>query len=691
MRHSFLRLALLGLASASLLAACAEGEDDLVASSSSAVTGTPVTMARPDPDRVIVAFKPGRGSQGRAAVHAHGGTDLLEIRGMGAVAVSLPVQARAALANNPNVEYVEEDSVRTLSGSGTEETTPYGITMVQADAVATGPFARKICIIDSGYSMQHDDLRKTNVTASADSGTGDPFFDDNGHGTHVAGTIAAIGGNGIGVVGVMPTVNLHIVKVFTKAGWAYSSSLANAAQACAANGANIISMSLGGSTKNRTEENKFKALNTAGIFSIAAAGNDGNNRVSYPAGYASVMSVGALDFERNTADFSQFNADVEISAPGVAVESATPWHSTASVTVGGNPVNGHSVEGAANGTASGALVDGGLCGSAGSWTDKVVLCQRGTFTFAEKVLAGQNGGATAVIIYNNTAGDLSATMGDATSTIPAIGVSDTAGTQLVGQVGQTADVSSVVVFPASGYEAWDGTSMATPHVAGVAALVWSHNASWTNTQIRNALTATAVDLGAAGRDVNFGFGLVQAADALASLGGGGGGPVNQAPTASFTSSCTELTCAFTGSGSDPEGSQLTYGWSFGATTASASNTFATSGTFAVTLTVTDALGATGSITQNVTVTSTTQAALTISGVGSVKTTKSGGFQISWTTNLPSNSVVTFTGQAPFTNAAMVTAHTMAFTGQRNATYTYSVSSTDANGTTQTSGPYTHQN
>ncbi|MBA3456440.1 MAG: hypothetical protein H0T42_25345 [Deltaproteobacteria bacterium] len=90
-------------------------------------------------------------------------------------------------------------------------------------------------------------------------------------------------------------------------------------------------------------------------------------------------------------------------------------------------------------------------------------------------------------------------------------------------------------------------------------------------------------------------------------------------------------------------------------------------------------------------TSTTQAALTISGVGSVKTTKSGGFQISWTTNLPSNSVVTFTGQAPFTNAAMVTAHTMAFTGQRNATYTYSVSSTDANGTTQTSGPYTHQN
>ncbi|MGB4596004.1 MAG: S8 family serine peptidase [Anaerolineaceae bacterium] len=73
--------------------------------------------------------------------------------------------------------------------------------------------------------------------------------------------------------------------------------------------------------------------------------------------------------------------------------------------------------------------------------------------------------------------------------------------------------------PASGYEAWDGTSMATPHVSAVAALVWSANLAWTNTQIRQALTATAQDLGTTGRDVYYGYGLVQAKAALDYLGG----------------------------------------------------------------------------------------------------------------------------------------------------------------------------
>ena len=683
--------------SLSLVAGACASDDDHVASSSSPASSTGLTQIDddvPDPDRVIVAFKPGRASQGRAAVYAHGGTGVVEIRGMGAVATSLPAAAQAALASNPNVEYVEPDAVRRLSGFGTEESVPYGISMVQGDVVTAGPFARKVCIIDSGYSTQHADLRDTGVTASPDPGTGDPFFDDNGHGTHVAGTIAAIGGNGIGVVGVMPSVNLHIVKVFTKAGWAYSSSLANAAQACYDNGANVISMSLGGATKNRTEENKFKSLTSLGILSIAAAGNDGNNRVSYPAGYASVMSVGALDINEAVATFSQFNSDVEISAPGVGVLSTTPWISDATITVAGTSSTGHSVEGAASGTATGALVDGGLCPSAGSWAGKVVLCQRGTNTFAEKVLAGEAGGATAVVIYNNVAGDLSATMGTSTSTIPAIGVSDTIGAALVLQAGQSATVSSMVTFPASGYEAWDGTSMATPHVAAVAALVWSHNGNWTNVQIRDALTSSAKDLGTAGRDVYFGFGLVQAAAALEALGGGGGGPGNQAPTAAFTTSCTGLTCIFDGSASsDTDGSITTYSWSFGATTASASNTFASGGSYLVTLTVTDNLGATGSTTQSVTVTDPNQGSLAIVGnVTSAKTNKAGAFKITWTTNLPSNSVVTFVGQStPFSSATMVTAHTMSFNGQKNATYTYSVSSTDANGATVTAGPFTHQN
>ena len=114
------------------------------------------------------------------------------------------------------------------------------------------------------------------------------------HGTHVAGTIGAAK-NGSGVVGMAPGVPMHIIKVFNEDGWGYSSDLAVAAEKCAAAGANIINMSLGGGAPNSTEENAFKAFTQKGGLAIAAAGNSGNNVRSYPAGYSSVMMVGAND------------------------------------------------------------------------------------------------------------------------------------------------------------------------------------------------------------------------------------------------------------------------------------------------------------------------------------------------------------------------------------------------------------
>ncbi|MCO4763645.1 MAG: S8 family serine peptidase, partial [Myxococcales bacterium] len=124
--------------------------------------------------------------------------------------------------------------------------------------------------------------------------------------------------------------------------------------------------------------------------------------------------------------------------------------------------------------------------------------------------ACQNGGGVGAIIYNNEAGPLLGTMGDVTTTIPSVGVSDTAGAALMNKTGTTATVALL----ASNYAYFDGTSMATPHVAGVAGLIWSYNPGWTNKQLRAALQATAVDLGAPGRDNAFGYGLVQAKAAL---------------------------------------------------------------------------------------------------------------------------------------------------------------------------------
>jgi serine protease len=490
--------------------------------------------------RYIVKFRAGRGGPGQAAVRAAGGQVVLVLGPQDAVAARIPAAALNGLSHNPNIEFIEEDAIRepfafsdTTSGG---ETLPYGVQMVQADLVSTtAADSRKICIIDSGYSQQQQDLKdattgEVTFTATAGSGTWDK--DSCGHGTHVAGTIAAIAGNGVGVVGVNPGVRLHIVKVFGddvldggSCSWTYSSNLVAALNACRAAGANVVSMSLGGTLKSKTEENAFASANSAGVLSIAAAGNGGNTRTSYPAGYASVMSVAALDANEARASFSQRNADVEIAAPGVSVLSSVPWRDVNTLTADATTWTGGRVDGAARTTGViGALVDGGQCMASGSWAGRVVLCQRGTNSFADKVTRVQNGGGVAAIIYNNVASD--ATCGVFTGTlgtnpltnIPATTLSCQDGAAALGHAGSNGDVVSQLLVPDSDYERWDGTSMATPHVSGVAALVWSCNPGLTNQQVRNALTSSAKDEGAPGRDTSFGFGLVRARAAVLSLG-----------------------------------------------------------------------------------------------------------------------------------------------------------------------------
>jgi subtilisin family serine protease len=404
--------------------------------------------------------------------------------------------------------------------------------MVQADTISSpGAANRKVCIIDSGYSDQHDDLRDysgTDLTAQlTDSGSGSWNQDSCGHGSHVAGTIAAAG-NAMGVVGANPGVALHIVKVFGNnalveggsCGWTYSSTLVNALNSCRKAGANVVSMSLGGTFKSRTEELAFNDANKAGVLSIAAAGNAGNNATSYPAGYASVMSVAAVDSNEVKATFSQSNKDVEIAAPGVAVLSTTPWLDSNTLGAGSATWSGGRLDGAPRTAAVGSLVDGGSCTSLGAWSGKVVLCQRGSISFADKVANVQLGGGIAAVVYNNAASDptcgvYSGTLGtQPTTTIAAITLSCADGLSALAAAGSSGTVTSVFSVPDSGYEAWDGTSMATPHVSAVAALIWSCHPTKTSQQIRNALTSTALDKGSPGRDNSYGFGIVQAKAAL---------------------------------------------------------------------------------------------------------------------------------------------------------------------------------
>jgi len=474
--------------------------------------------AQPDANRVWVKFKPGAGGNTENALRAAGGKIHYRFDTLRAFAVSVPEPALQGLRNNPNIEYIEADVPR----YPTAQVTPYGIVKVQApQTVATGADGTgiKVCVIDSGINANHEEF-----AGMALSGYPSGWDNDQcGHGTHVAGTIAAAD-NGVGVIGVSPAkVSLHILKVFgDSCAWSYSSTLVDAANRCQAAGAKVISMSLGGGAPSTTESNAFAQLDSQGILSIAAAGNGGNTALSYPASYDSVMSVAATDVNNARASFSQFNAAVDIAAPGVGVLSTYPFKD-ASLTVGGNSYIVGALDGTVQANASGALVNGGRCTAAGSWAGKVVLCERGDITFAEKVNFVTAGGGAAAIVYNNVPGGFSGTL-NGSSTIPAISATQEDGQALVaGALGQTADVSTVSQANASGYAYLDGTSMATPHVSGVAAIVWSAAPAASNTQLRSALQSTALDLGAAGRDNEFGHGLVQSLAAADALTGGGGG------------------------------------------------------------------------------------------------------------------------------------------------------------------------
>jgi len=499
-------------------------------------------LALADNGRYIVKFTEGHGQAGAAALHAAGANVVLELAPQNAVAARIPDHALPGLQHNPNIEYIEEDAIRepmalwsdrTRTSPNANETVPYGIQMVQADLVtSTNEGAKKICIIDSGYSDQHVDL-KDGVTHATTSGAGTWNKDSCGHGSHVAGTISATAGNNTGVVGVIPGVQLYIVKVFGddnlvdggNCAWTYSSNLVSALNLCTAAGANITSMSLGGSVKSRTEDNAFASAYKNGVLNVAAAGNAGNKTTSYPAGYASVISVAAVDANETVASFSQQNRDVELAAPGVGVLSTVPWTDTDTLSYSGGGASGGHVEfsGRTAGL-SAPMVDGAQCTAAGAWSGKVVLCQRGTNSFLEKVNNVTAGGGLAAVIYNNvtsdaTCGDFLGTLGDGNSSpTPAISVSCDEGAAAVAKAGNAGTVVSLFNANSSGYEAWDGTSMATPHVSGVAALVWSCFPTLKNTDIRTALTNTARNLGAAGRDVAYGYGVVQAAAAVTSLG-----------------------------------------------------------------------------------------------------------------------------------------------------------------------------
>lgn len=266
--------------------------------------------------------------------------------------LSITVRSREILERlqeNERVESAEVDQILTpfIRGSFKEanlprlierdenfdegEIIPYGIPLVQADQLWEEPNLADlgVCVVDTGIELGHPDLptRREDEMSGTNTGSGIWFQDGNGHGTHTAGTIGAIGNNGRGIVGVRkdPTLfRFHIGKGLSNEGGGFESDILQAVQGCVDNGAQVVSMSLGGPNQSRVALSFYQEVYEEGVLIVAAAGNEGNSGNAYPASYPVVMSVAAVDESEERAPFSQCNSQVEIAGPGVDVLSTAP-------------------------------------------------------------------------------------------------------------------------------------------------------------------------------------------------------------------------------------------------------------------------------------------------------------------------------------------------------------------------------
>jgi thermitase len=188
----------------------------------------------------------------------------------------------------------------------------------------------RVAIIDSGIDRAHAELlSKVKACASALAAVGvvteGTCSDDNFHGTHVAGTVAATTNNGLGVAGTAPNAELAIFKALNASGVGFVTDIvAGIDWSWRTAGAKIISMSLGSEQGTSTEQRAVRDADAAGVLVVAAAGNGFDDVPNYPANYPEVMSVASFNQAGVISAFSTCNPDVEIAAPGEDIWSTFP-------------------------------------------------------------------------------------------------------------------------------------------------------------------------------------------------------------------------------------------------------------------------------------------------------------------------------------------------------------------------------
>lgn len=250
------------------------------------------------------------------------------------------------------------------------------------DAAGLGGFPTalngvKIGLVDTGVLASHEDLAGKVVDCAGVKSFGidllglitlpllaDPTLasgrcaDDNGHGTHVAGTAAARANNGRGIAGTAFNSPLAVCKALDRKGAGAVAGIANCVGFLSGTGAKVISLSLGTTESSATLRNAVAAASRNALI-VAAAGNSRGSATEYPAGYPEVVSVGATDNRDRHAGFSTANGKVEITAPGVDIVSA--WRNGRYLAASGTSMATPHVAGAA------AIIAARVAGGPAAW------------------------------------------------------------------------------------------------------------------------------------------------------------------------------------------------------------------------------------------------------------------------------------------------------------------------------------
>ncbi|MDT0195683.1 S8 family serine peptidase [Arthrobacter sp. AB6] len=352
-----------------------------------AVPGNAAGQPTHVPGQILVKFRDNGAAAG--VLRQHGLSDGPGVGSTGARLIKVPagkeLQLIAALSRNRAVEYAEADQVATVAtdnsnvdyvprqyalqntGQGfwnTRETTYVAPGKPDADVDAVEAWGGgetigagiRVAVLDTGVASDNPDIA-VKVDAHKNFSTAANGEDKYGHGTHVAGIIAATR-DAVGVTGVCPGCRILDGKVLNDSGSGSTSSIANGIAWAVSLKAQVINMSLGQRVSSRTLEAAVNDAWTAGAVIVAAAGNGGTQSKIYPGAYPNVIAVAATDNKDAKASFSTYGKWVDVAAPGVSVYSTFPNGSFQLATQNGR-AHGYDI---ASGTSMASPVVAGVAG-----------------------------------------------------------------------------------------------------------------------------------------------------------------------------------------------------------------------------------------------------------------------------------------------------------------------------------------